>query len=119
MSKELFDENRKIPMCPECGVKFDDIFEAVNHLLEDDEQFDPALILPGGYRLLIGSLLRMIYENRHNPIAISDLVQDCYGTLFAAEIDTELLGENIEDIFVETAMENFDVELKKLFKNGE
>ena len=119
MTNELFDKDGKIPKCPECGWKFEDIFEAVDHMLEDDEEFNPALILPGGYKLLIGSLLRMIYNNRTNPSMVSDIVQDCYATLFMAEVTPELISETVEDIFVQNVMENFDVELKKLFKNGE
>ena len=30
--------------CPECGEEFDNVFEATDHLLEEDEEFDPALI---------------------------------------------------------------------------
>jgi len=108
-----------IPECPECGAKFDNIFSAIDHMLEDDEQFDPAFILPGGFKLLLGSLLRMIYLNRDNPNAVSSIVQDCYGTLFAAETAPDTMDYIMEDVFVANAMENFDVELKKLFKNGE
>ena len=53
---------KPIKPCPECGEQFDNVFEATDHLLEEDEDFDPALILPNGYRLMIGSLLRCIYR---------------------------------------------------------
>jgi len=111
--------NGKIPVCPECGEKFDDVFEAVHHLLEDDEEFDPALLLPGGYRLMIGSLLESLYEYRNDPEMISRITQDAYGTLFLAEATPEVVSETVEDIIVEGTMEDFDNELKKLFKNGE
>jgi hypothetical protein len=46
----------KIPPCPVCGEHFEDIFEATDHLLEENEdEFDPKLILPGGYTLMVGS----------------------------------------------------------------
>lgn len=111
-------EKRRIPKCPECGQKFTDVFEAVDHMLEDDEEFDPALILPGGFRLMVGSLIRAFYDNRFNAECISDIAQDAYGTLFLAETTPDLISDTIEDIIVEDTMENFDNELKKLFKNG-
>ena len=40
--------NKEIPSCPECGERFENVFEATDHLLEDDEEFDPALILQIG-----------------------------------------------------------------------
>lgn len=107
-----------IPTCPLCGMKFEDVFEAVQHMLEDDEEFDPALILPGGFRLMVGSLLCAIYEHRDEPSMISKITQDAYGTLFLAEASPELIAEAIEDIIVEDTMEGLDDELKKLFKNG-
>ena len=113
------DKDSGFARCPECGAKFDDMFSVVDHMLEDDESFDPAFILPGGFKLLLGSLLRLIYDNRDNPNAVSNIVQDCYGTLFAAEMAPDTMDYFMEDVFVASAMENFDVELKKLFKNGE
>ena len=108
-----------IPICPDCGAKFNTIFEAVEHYVEDDDDFDPALLLPGGYRLMIGTLLRSLYEHRTDPAFISEITQSTYGTLFTAEVEPELLNETVEDIIVATEMEDFDVQLKNLFKNGE
>ena len=115
----MFDEDGRIPMCPECGQKFDNVFDAVDHMLEDDESFDPAFILPAGMKLLLGSLLRTIYDNRRRPSVVSQVVQDCYATLAMAEFMPEQLPNVLNDIIVEQAMESFDVELKKLYKNGE
>jgi hypothetical protein len=112
--------NKKdMPKCPDCGVDFDNAFEAVDHFLEEEEEFDPALILPGGYRLLIGSLLRGMFKNRNNPDFIKEVTESTYVTLFTAEFNPDFIGEAVEDIIVETEMENFDVQLKNLFKNGE
>lgn len=110
---------QEIPTCPLCGMKFNNVFDAVEHILEDDEEFDPALLLPGGFRLMVGSLLCALYNNRNNPEMISKITQDAYGTLFLAEASPELIAETIEDIIVEDTMEGLDEELKKLFKNGE
>lgn len=105
--------------CPECGERFESAFDAIDHLMEDDEEFDPTLILPNGYRLLVGSLLRGLYVNRHNPDFIKNITESTYATLFTAEFKPEVLGETVEDIIVETEMEKFDVQLKNLFRNGE
>ena len=45
--------DNKVPPCPEWGEQFDNVFQATDHLLEDDEEFDPSLILPNGSRLMI------------------------------------------------------------------
>jgi hypothetical protein len=115
----MFDEDGRIPVCPECGEKFDNIFDSIDHLLEDDETFDPVYILPGGLKLMLGSLLRLIYENRRRPALVSQLVQDCYSTLAMSEFMPEHLPVVVRDIIVDDAMENLDDELKNLFKNGE
>ena len=112
-------DGKGFPKCPECGEKFDSAFDAIDHWMEDEDDFDPALILPGGYRLLIGSLLRGLYNNRHNPDFIKEITESTFATLFTAEFQPESIGGAIEDIIVETEMENFDVQLKNLFKNGE
>lgn len=117
--KSNWKKDESIPMCRECGVKFDNIFDAIQHFLEDGEEFDPALLLPGGYRLMIGSLLRSLYDHRHEPTLIADITQSTYATLFTAETEPELINETVEDIIVATEMEDFDVQLKSLFKNGE
>ena len=114
-----WDKRNELPICPECGLRFKDMFEAIEHFLEDDEEFDPAMLLPGGYRLMLGSLLQAIYEHRNDPTFISEITQSTYATLFTAEVQPELINETVEDIIVETEMEDFDVQLKNLFKNGE
>jgi hypothetical protein len=116
----VFDYKKgELPRCPECGQKFTDAFDAVNHMLEDDQEFDPALILPGGYKLMIGSLLRALFENRDDEKYVSEILQSAYITLFTAETNPEIIGETVEDIIVESVMEDFDGELNKLFKNRE
>jgi hypothetical protein len=75
--------------CPECGQQFENVFEAVDHLLEDDEEFDPALILPNGYRLMIGSLLKCMYRYADEPKQIKKITQDTFMTLYASETRPE------------------------------
>jgi len=116
----MFDHKKgELPKCPECGQKFTDAFDAVHHMLEDDQEFDPALILPGGYRLMIGSLLRALFENMDDKEYMSEVLQSAYITLFTAETNPEIIGETVEDIIVESVMEDFDGQLNKLFKDRE
>ena len=105
--------------CPECGEILDDAFEVAEHMLEDGEEFNPSMIMPGGFRLLLGSLLRGLYDNKDDVEYISQITQSAYITLFTAEYYPEMIGETVEDIIVESVMENFDGELSKLFKDRE
>ena len=109
----------KLNPCPECGQHFDNVFEATDHLLEDDEEFDPALVLPNGYRLMIVSLLRCMYRYAHNPEQIQSITQDTYMTLFSAETDPGTVLEVIEDMIVDSSMVGIDDELKQLLEDGE
>jgi hypothetical protein len=105
----------KIPPCPLCGEVFDNIFEATDHLLEDNEdEFDPKLILPNGYTLLIGSLLRCLYGYADKPDQIKEITQSTYATLYAAETDPGAMKDIIEDMVVDEHMHDIDKEIKKL-----
>lgn len=110
---------KPIKPCPECGEQFDNVFEATDHLLEDDEEFDPALILPNGYRLMIGSLLRCIYRYADDADKVKDVVQDTYMTLFTVEMEPSTVVEVIEDMIVGSSMAGLDDELKELLEGGE
>lgn len=112
-------KSKDIPPCPECGAQFDNVFEASDHLLEDDEpEFDPALILPGGYRLMVGSLLRCIYRYAYEPEQIEEIVQSTYMTLYAAEHSPDTIGEAVEDMIVDSSMQGLEDELEQLLKGG-
>lgn len=105
--------------CHECGQEFDDSFQLIDHTLEDDEQFDPYLILPNGYRLMLGSLLRFIFNNSDNSEQIRHITQSTYVTLFAAENGYDLIDVLIEDMIVKSSLQNFDESLEKLLSEGE
>lgn len=109
----------KINPCPHCGEHFENVFDATEHLLEDDEDFDPALILPNGYRLMIGSLLKCMYRYADNPEQIRSITQDTYMTLFTAETQPDEILGMIEDMVVDTSMAGIDDELEQLLKDGE
>ena len=109
----------KIPNCPECGAEFDNIFDATDHLLEDDEPpFDPKLILPNGYSLMVGSLLRCIYRYADSPHEVERIVQETYGTLYAAEYDPSEMQGYIEDIIIREQMKDIDEELSELLNES-
>jgi hypothetical protein len=110
---------KPIKPCPECGEQFENVFEATDHLLEEDENFDPALILPNGYRLMIGSLLRCFYRYSDEPEKIKDVAQDTYMTLFTVEMEPSTVVEVIEDMIVGSSMAEIDEELKELLEGGE
>ena len=103
--------NKDIPPCPTCGEQFDNVFEATDHLLEDNEaEFDPALLLPGGYRLMVGSLLRCIYRYAHQPEQIEEIAQSTYMTLLTAETQPEVIKDLVEDMIIESQMMEIDNE---------
>jgi hypothetical protein len=109
----------EINPCPECGQQFDNVFEATDHLLEEDDEFDPALVLPNGYRLMIGSLLRCMYRYAEQPEQIRSITQDTYMTLFTAETQPDVILDVIEDMIVGSSMVGIDDELKQLLEDGE
>lgn len=105
--------------CPDCGTKFDNVFEAINHLFEDGEEFDPSLILPNGVRLLIGSLLLCIYEHSDDAEMVRNVVESTYETLYTAESAPEELNSFLEEVIVDSNMSNIDSEIKKLLRDGD
>jgi hypothetical protein len=102
--------------CKECGQEFDNSFELVEHLLEDDEEFNPYLVLPSGFRLMLGSMLKFIYDNAHSPEQIELITQSTFITLFASENGYEPIEELVEDMVVKSALQDFDDSLKTLLE---
>jgi putative alpha-1,2-mannosidase len=88
----------------------------IDHLLEDDEEFDPYYILPNGYKLLLGSLLRFMFNHKDEPDQIELIAQSTYVTLFASEMGYDLVDDLVEDMVVKSALVDFDSELKKLLE---
>ena len=107
----------EIPQCKVCGTQFDNIFDAVNHLMEDDDDvFDPMLKLPNGYSLLLGSLLEELYMNADNPTFIKDITEMTYATLYAAQTDVVQMKELVEEAIIKQHMVDIDEELKELLQ---
>ena len=102
--------------CDACGEHFDNSFEYVDHFFEENkmDEFDPVLVLPNGVRLMVGSLLRFLYERANEPEEIRQITQSTYVTLFAAETSSPDFEELIENVVVENEMLRFDDSLKKL-----
>ena len=109
---------KKIPKCKICGQQFDNIFEATDHLLDDigSEPFDPKLILPSGYQLMIGSLLRCLYDYADKPENIREITQSTYATLYAAETNPGKMKKFIEDMIIHEHMSSFDQDLVSLLE---
>jgi hypothetical protein len=109
---------RKIPNCKLCGQQFDNIFEATDHLLDDsgEEPFDPKLILPSGYQLMIGSLLRCLYNYADRPEDIKEITQSTYATLYAAETNPGKMKRFIEDMIIHEHMASIDKDLIDLLE---
>jgi len=110
--------DRSIPPCPECGEHFENVFQATDHLLEDDDEFDPALVLPNGARLMIGSLLRCLYKYADKPDQIKTITQSTYMTLFTAETQPEAIKDIVEEMIIESQMMEIDNEIKQLLEEG-
>jgi hypothetical protein len=110
--------SKDIPPCPECGERFENVFEATDHLLEDDEEFDPALVLPNGARLMIGSLLRCLFKYADKPEQIKSITQSTYMTLFTAETQPEAIKDIVEEMIIESQMMEIDDEIKQLLEGG-
>ena len=81
---------------------------------ENDIEFDPKLILPNGYTLMVGSLLRCLFNYANDPKQIKQITQSTYATLYAAETDPGMMKEIIEDMVVEDQMSGFDSALNEL-----
>ena len=105
-----------IPPCAICGTHFDNIFEATDHLVEDegDQPFDPRMRLPGGYSLMLGSLLRQIFHAADDTTEVKRIVEMTYATLFAAEHDTHQMKYLVEEAIVQEHMSAFDSQLEHL-----
>lgn len=100
-----------------CGTEFDNIFDAVNHLMDDEEEvFDPMVSLPNGYSLLLGSLLEELYRNADNPDRIKDITEMTYATLYASQNDLAQMKELVEEAIVKQHMVEIDDELKELLE---
>ena len=110
----------EIPQCKICGTNFDNIFDAVNHLMDDeDEVFDPVLKLPNGYSLLLGSLLEELYRHADEPDVIKDITEMTYATLYAAQTDVTQMKELVEEAIIKQHMVDIDDELKELLEEDE
>jgi hypothetical protein len=85
----------------------------------DEQEFNPELTLPNGYKLLLGSLLRQLFDKADKPEEIRDITQLTYGTLYAAESDIGLMKKLVEDAIIHEHMSEIDCELKELLDEGE
>jgi hypothetical protein len=107
----------EIPKCNVCGEEFDNIFDAVHHLTEDDEEvFEPIFHLPSGYALMLGSLLEEMYDNADIPDIIRDIAEITYATLYAAQSDVIKMKDLVQEAIINQHMSTIDRELKELLE---
>jgi len=105
--------------CHDCGEEFNNSFDLIDHTMGDDDEFDPYLILPNGYRLMLGSLLKFIYDEASDTEQIRHIAQSTYVTLFAAENGYDLIDTLIEDMIVKSSLQNFDKSLQQLLSESD
>jgi hypothetical protein len=109
----------EIPQCSVCGTNFDNIFDAINHLIEDDEEiFEPTYQLPSGYALMLGSLLEELYHNADKPDIIKDITEVTYATLYAAQTDVVKMKDLVHQAIINQHMSAIDEELEELLKEN-
>jgi len=111
-----FDDEPPHNYCNDCNETFENSFQLIDHTLEEDDEFDPYYLLPNGYKLLLGSLLRFMYNNADEPEQIKLITQSTYVTLFASENGYDLVDELVEDMIVRSALQHFDEDLEALLK---
>lgn len=83
---------------------------------DEDDIFDPAIKLPNGYSLLIGSLLEELYHHADDPAMIKNITEMTYATLYAAQTDVVQMKKLVEEAIVKQHMISIDEELKKLLE---
>jgi len=108
-----------IPQCGVCGTNFDNIFDAINHLIEDDEEiFEPTYQLPSGYSLMLGSLLEELYHHADEPDVIKDIAETTYAMLYAAQTDVVHMKALVEEAIINQHMSSIDKELQELLEEN-
>lgn len=106
---------KKINRCDYCGENFENAFEMVDHFVEeDDAAFDPYLLMPNGYKLMVGSLLRSLFHQAENPKAIRRVTEDVYTLLYSIECDPLSAKDAIHEAIVNEKMEDIDIKYKEL-----
>jgi hypothetical protein len=83
-------------------------------VLEDDEEFDPYYLLPNGFKLHLGSILRFFFAHAEDAQQIKMMTQSTYVTLFAAENGYDLMDDLVENMVVKSAMQDLDKNIEKL-----
>jgi hypothetical protein len=108
----------KIKPCEVCGEQFNNVFDMIDHLSdgEGEPYFDPTLVLPSGHKLLVGTLLRIIYDHSNKPSQVRDITSGAFMTLYLAETEQKSMRENVTEVVVDRFMKDLDAELKNLLE---
>lgn len=108
---------RKNRICPDCGERFANIFEQADHLIENEEDlFDPVYEIQEGYSLRLGSLLRNLYNNAHNPIETRRLAEETFEVLYMATVDPKKFTKYAREAFISAVMRGVDYEYQRLLE---
>ena len=103
--------------CPDCGQKFDNVFEQADHLVEDEEDlFDPMFEIQQGYSLRLGSLLRNFYNQAGNPAETRRLAEETFEVLYMSTIDPIKFTKYAKEAFISAVMRGVDYEYQKLIE---
>lgn len=85
--------------CPICGEVFHSVFDATDHLLvEGEEKFDPSIILPSGWKIRVGTILRNIHMVAGDAEHVRDLCEQVYGILYLAENEPDGMDDLFNDL---------------------
>jgi len=76
-----------VKACRTCGTRFENVFEEADHLVNDDETFDPMYVLTGSVRIGLGTLMRRFYNEADDPEQVQRTAQEVYSLLLTAEFD--------------------------------
>jgi hypothetical protein len=113
-------KSKKPLKCNYCGEKFNNIFEWTDHELDEDEPyFNPSLILPNGYKFMVGAFLRYVYSIAENTDEVKGVMEATYLALWKAEHEPDKVDKAIHNLIVSSAMQDLDKELKSLLENGQ
>lgn len=112
-------KKNKIAPCPECGQHFNNVFEAVDHLLEDGQpRFEVAHRLSDGFRLLLGTLMREMYANAGDPDTIRFVAEQTFMNLYFSHRAPSETKKFRDNVLVERSMKNIEKELYELLSKN-
>ena len=88
--------------CLLCGQQLHNVFDAVDNVtLYGEDYFNPSIILPSGFKVQIGTLLRSLWRVADDPDQVRDMCESSYGMLWLAETNPQMMESVIMELFTE------------------